>query len=120
MGGFMNKAVLLAAAAVITIYACNDASAAGRRPVAAGVGKVHAAVHGRVAELYNQNDDDNGVGIVSQNFETSLDAYDAQAADDFVVPDGHSWQVKEVDVTGVYFNGPGPAVSENVTFYKSS
>jgi hypothetical protein len=69
--------------------------------------------------LYSQNDDDNGIGIVSQNFEAAFDAFDSQAADDFVVPDtGHPWQITGATVTGVYFNGSGPAGSETVTFYK--
>jgi len=68
--------------------------------------------------LYDQNDNDSGVGIVSQNFESDFDAYDSQLADDFVVPDtGHPWQIRGITVTGVYFNGDGPAVSETVTFY---
>jgi len=75
----------------------------------------------RLATLYDQNSDDNGIAIISQNFESSLDAYDSQAADDFTVPvGGGKWRVNEVDVTGVYFNGYGPAVSENVFFYKDS
>jgi hypothetical protein len=44
----------------------------------------------------------------------------SQAADDFTVPRGHTWVIKEVDVTGVYFNGSGPADSENVFFYKDN
>jgi hypothetical protein len=68
--------------------------------------------------LYDQHGTDSGIGIVSQNFESSFDAYDSQAADDFVVPGGEKWRVREVDVTGVYFNGSGPARDETVTFYK--
>jgi hypothetical protein len=79
----------------------------------------HAPVNrATVVVLYDQNDSDDGIGIVSQNFESSFDQYDAQAADDFTVPAGGRWKIKEVDVTGVYFNGSGPAASENVTFYK--
>jgi len=71
--------------------------------------------------LYSQNDNDNGVGIVSQNFEAEFDVFDSQDADDFVVPDtGHPWQITGVTVTGVYFNGSGPAASETVTLYKDA
>jgi hypothetical protein len=70
--------------------------------------------------LYDQNDNPSGVAIISQNFEGELDVYDARAADDFTVPEGKRWTVKEVDVTGFYFNGIGPAASENVVFYQSS
>ena len=57
---------------------------------------------------------------MSQNFESSFDIYDAAAADDFKVPRFRKWTVDEVDVTGVYFNGAGPARSEHVTFYKNA
>jgi hypothetical protein len=71
--------------------------------------------------LYNQNDNDSGVGVVSQNFEPALDVYDSQLADDFVVPDaGHPWQITGITVTGVYFSGSGPAASETVTFYRDA
>jgi hypothetical protein len=70
--------------------------------------------------LYDQNDNPSGVAIISQNFESEFDVYDSRAADDFTVPEGKRWRVKEVDVTGVYFNGIGPAASENVVFYHSS
>ena len=70
--------------------------------------------------LYDQYDNDPGTGTVSQDFETSLDAYDSQTADDFVVPSGQTWTINEVDVKGVYFNGPGPAASFNVYIYQNS
>jgi hypothetical protein len=70
------------------------------------------------AVLYSQEGTDSGIGIVSQNFESTFDIYDSQAADDFKVPGGTTWVVNEVDVIGVYFNGAGLARDENVTFYK--
>jgi hypothetical protein len=62
--------------------------------------------------LYDQNKDPSGLAVLSEGFDGT------QAADDFAVPQGHTWLIKEVDVTGVYFNGSGPANSENVFFYK--
>jgi len=67
--------------------------------------------------LFDNNSNDSGIGISSQNLEPGFDAYDDAAADDFVVPVNTKWHVKQVIVTGVYYNGSGPAVSENVTFY---
>lgn len=67
--------------------------------------------------LYDQSDSAGGGAVVSQNFETANNNYDAQAADDFVVPANQNWQVQQVKVNGRYFNGPGPATSANVTFY---
>jgi hypothetical protein len=50
------------------------------------------------------------VNIPSQDFETALDFFDSQAADDFIVPAGQTWQVTEVDVLGEY-DSTGPAAS---------
>jgi len=117
----MNKSVLLAAAAVLALSA-GGASAASRPSMAQHSVKAHSinrnAVNRSLSTLYDQSANDSGIGIVSQNFESSFDVYDAQAADDFTVPSGSKWIISEIDVNGVYFNGSGPAVSENVTFYK--
>jgi hypothetical protein len=67
--------------------------------------------------LYDQYDNLGTNATVSQNFEPGNVAFDSFTADDFVVPAGQTWQVTEVDVQGVYFNGPGPAASFNVFFY---
>ncbi|MGZ6961960.1 MAG: choice-of-anchor R domain-containing protein [Ilumatobacteraceae bacterium] len=58
-------------------------------------------------------------GIVSQNF-GDFSTYSASAADDFVVTDAAGWTVSEVDVSGLYFNGSGPANSFDVTFYNDA
>ena len=70
--------------------------------------------------LYDQYDNASTTASVSQDFETALDPYDSQLADDFVVPGGQSWTINEVDVAGVYFNGPGPAASFNVYIYQNN
>lgn len=71
--------------------------------------------------LYSQNDNDSGVAVVSQSFESDFAAFDSQLADDFVVPDtGHPWQITGIMITGQYFNGSGPAASETVTFYEDA
>ena len=67
--------------------------------------------------LYDQSETAGGGGVVSQNFEPVNNSYDAQGADDFVVPAMQNWSVQQVNVNGNYFNGPGPAASVNVTFY---
>jgi hypothetical protein len=69
--------------------------------------------------LYDQTNSA-GTGTVSQNFEAANDAFDSQAADDFVVRAGSVWTIQRVNVNGVYFNGAGPAASVNVTFYFNS
>jgi hypothetical protein len=70
--------------------------------------------------LYDQYDSAGTTASVSQDFETVNDAYDSQLADDFVVPSGQTWTINEVDVQGLYFNGPGPADSFNVWFYQNN
>jgi hypothetical protein len=111
--------------ALTLAVATTFAPAAGAR-TSAGIKTFHSARAAGVrpqstqSVLYDQNNNDSSVGISSQNFETSFDVYDDQGADSFKVPAGQTWKIKEVDVTGVYFNGDGPAVSENVTFYKNS
>lgn len=117
------KTVLLAGAAALALSA-GGASAAVSHPGAV----THAVPHHMVSApgkggktLYDQNTGDNGAGIVSSDFDSgSFDSYDSQIADDFVVPKGSNWQVTEVDVTGVYFNGYGPSDGQNVYFYKDN
>lgn len=101
----MSRLALLAATAVVAVL--SDAAPMAAKPV-----------HKPYTVLYNQNSNF-GYGIVSDNF-TSNSLYDSAAADDFVVPSGQTWHVAEVDVTGVYYNGSGPASSEVVTFYTNS
>ena len=67
--------------------------------------------------LYDQYDNPGTNSTSSQNFEASFDAYDDMLADDFVVPGGQTWNINQVDVAGVYYNGAGPAASVNLTFY---
>lgn len=70
--------------------------------------------------LYDQNNNYAGQYISSQNYTSgTFSSYNNQAADDFVVPNGSTWRILEVDVSGTYFNGSGPAASETVIFYKN-
>lgn len=70
--------------------------------------------------LYDQYDNAGTTSLVSQDFESAYDAYDNEGADDFVVPAGETWNIDEVDILGVYFNGLGPADSFNVIIYSDS
>lgn len=115
----MKKSVLFASAAVFALCAGAASAAPGVTSKGSNHFARHTAHHSPSAVLWDQDTDDSGIGLVSQNFESSFDAYDAQAADDFVVPEGEKWSVKEVDATGVYFNGSGPAATVHVAFYKN-
>jgi cell division septation protein DedD len=71
--------------------------------------------------LYHQYDNfatKEPINIPSQDAETALDFFDSQAADDFIVPAGQTWQVTEVDLLGEY-DSDGPAASFHVFFYEN-
>ena len=113
------KTMLLAGAAALAL--CASGAAQATQPNAAGVRGTaqpnhHPAPPG-LTKLYDQNIADGGYGFFSQTL-SSYPQYDEYLADDFQVPAGHTWKIKEVDVTGFYYNGPGPASSVNVLFWK--
>jgi hypothetical protein len=116
--------VVTAMAVALAVVAAFGTAAGARaaRPTLGHRGHAAAAVRTdrTLVSLYNQNNHPQGFGISSQNFEPVNDAYDAAGADDFKVKAGQTWKVKEVDVTGFYFNGAGPADSETVTFYQDA
>lgn len=82
------------------------------------VHRVISAEPGSVT-LYDQNDDDAGVAVLSSELDGAFANYSAAGADDFTVPAGHKWRIREVDVTGAWDNGSGPATFVNVFFYAS-
>jgi hypothetical protein len=115
----MKKGILLAAAATVTVLS---------HGVVAGVFHPGISVKHQprfhitfplkgATVLYDQSEADNGVGIVSQNFEDSFDVYDSAGRDDFTVPAGQKWKISQVGVSGAYFNGSGPATSFGVTVW---
>ena len=108
----MNRAMLLTTVSIIAV------SAVVTPFVLSDLAWGHSHPFQPIRVLYNQNSNDSGTFVNSQNF-SSTTYYDDQGADDFVVPQGRTWKVKEVDVTGVYFNGSGSANSVNVIFYKN-
>jgi hypothetical protein len=116
------KTILLAAAAALALTGAADA-AVDRNAKATMVtrGHGHRVIHApaaSLATLYDQNIGDGSYGFFSQAL-SSYPQYDEYLADDFTVPAGHTWKVKEVDVTGFYYKGSGgPASSVNVLFWK--
>ena len=119
----MNKSVLLAAAAALALTA--GGASAAQHPSAGVVGaKVTPIIHKAPAGakmLYNQNSNTSGEGLLSSNFTSgSFPSASSAGADDFVVPKKRQWTVTEVDTTGIFFNGSGPATSVDVTFYSDS
>ena len=114
----MNKTILLTAASVIALCA-GGVLAAGLPLRSFSNANPFNDPHGAKL-LYNQNSNDEGNAINSQNFSRTFSTYNDQAADDFVIPKAQTWKIREVDVTGVYFSGSGPATSENVVFYQDN
>ena len=88
-------------------------------PTLIGVGDVEGYVP-TDAVLYDQTSGSGTNSLASQNFGTANDPFDCQAADDFVVPAGETWNIESVDAPGAYFNGVGPAVDFNVFFYSDA
>jgi hypothetical protein len=68
--------------------------------------------------LYTQLDNPAGNGVPDQDFEASFDAYDSEAADDFVVPAGLVWQVSRINTVGTTGTPGGATV--DVTFYNNA
>lgn len=93
-----------------TAHPPTHATGKAKRAVSASPGSV---------SLFEQNDDANGVAILSSTDDDEWSAYSSYGADDFAVPAGHKWKITEVDITGIYVNGSGPAYSENVLFFKN-
>jgi hypothetical protein len=114
----MTKSALLAAVSIFAFW--TGGSFAAQLPMAPASGKFNSFLMLKGAKLlYSQNSNDAGNFIDSQNFTSDFSpTYNNQGADDFVVPKGSAWTISEIDVTGAYFNGSGPAISENIIFYK--
>lgn len=73
--------------------------------------------------LYDQTDEPDitpPTGINSQNWETSMNQFDIQAADDFVVPlEIKSWNIERIELNGFYRGATErPAESVNVFVYE--
>src|SRR4051812_9691281 len=69
--------------------------------------------------LYDQYNNNGPNATLSATF-TDFPTFNADLADDFVVPGGQTWNVQSIDAVGVYFNGPGPATDWNVFIYSDS
>jgi hypothetical protein len=116
-------AVIGVAASVATIVGnANGASRPTPNAARAGGHASRAAANGSGVLLFANSDNDAGIGVSSQNFESQYAAYNSAAADDFFVPANTTWHVTVVDVNGVFYNGSGPdgSETESVTFYKNT
>lgn len=78
---------------------------------ATGVAPLHS---GASFVLHDQFDAASGNGTPDQNFETALDAFDASAADDFLVPADVVWVVREIHTIGTTGLSGGAQVSVSI------
>ena len=78
-----------------------------------------AAPNAPAVVLYDQTDNAAGNGAPAQDFEAGFEAYDCDAADDFVVTDATGWDVDQVIIVGTQSSGGSPT-SVDVTFYADS
>jgi len=109
--------LFLSLAMAAAIY--GDASAAAPRPAHSGAIRLPPLHASGLTTLYDQTGMDSGIGLVSQNFEDDFDIYDDVIADDFVVPDDKRWKLREIEITGTYFDGIGPAASLNIAIHRN-
>ena len=106
----------------IVVMGWAAAAGAGGRPQLTS-GQTHEPfapppVRAGTAVLYDQYNSPANFDVTSQDFEPAFDTFDAQGADDFVIPAGQTWSIEGVDVDGEY-NG-GPAASFHVFFYSNN
>src|SRR5437667_11602383 len=87
--------------------------------IAAHVVHVPSAPKAPQVILYDQYDN-LGTNATWSGTLTDFVGFDADLADDFVVPGGQTWNVESIDADGVYFGGSGPANSFNVFIYVDS
>jgi hypothetical protein len=121
---FCNLCVLAAlfvvsAGAAVALFATATPSGLAVDTALAEAGPTPTPTPGNV--LYDQYDNfstEKTANIPSQDAETALDFFDSQAADDFIVPAGQTWQITEVDLLGEY-DSTGPAASFHVFFYEN-
>jgi hypothetical protein len=113
----VGAAVVLAATTVVAASHPPAAIASGPdgKVLEANIGTRGAAA----TVLYNQYNNAGTSDIVSDDFGYTYSGYDAEAADDFVVPSGEIWSISQVDVDGGFLQGyPGAYV--NVWIYQDA
>ena len=126
---FLLVVALLLVTLVPTLVFADQSAAPGQPPAGPAPAKSIslpsapsiAPYSGPYVVLYDQTDNSGINSITSQDFEAANDAFDNQAADDFVIPAGDgSWSINEVYAPGAYYNGTGPAPAVNVFFYDNA
>lgn len=112
----LNKKYLLASGVAAAVFAMSSVSAATLQKGHAGAAATPAfpAPNGAAVVLYDQTDSAGTNGVPVQNFEPAYDAYDNEAADDFVVPAG-GWTVESFNIVTTI--GSPTATTASVSIY---
>src|SRR5262245_40412812 len=95
---FTVLTALALAVAVVVAFGTGAGARPAAKPSAAAKAKTSARPAHVAGTIYSQRDNDNGIGIVSQDFEATFDAFDAQGADDFKIKNATGAVVKRVFV----------------------
>jgi hypothetical protein len=105
---YRSLVILVAALVTVSLTTWSGLAAGAQHDSAAkrtakiilrGHGTTHAAP-ATAPILYSQYDNPNSQQILGQNFEVGHSTWDSQSADDFTVPPGQTWRIKQVDVAG--------------------
>jgi hypothetical protein len=115
---FTTLTAVAFALAMVAAPATGADARSSAKPTAAAKGRGTFRPTRVAGTIYSQLENDNGVSVVSQHFDTKFLSFDSQGADDFTIV--RRAVVKHVVVDGLYFRGTGPANSIHVTFYKDA
>ena len=113
-GEMPNDAMPVSAAARLSQFPLRSSGMRALRPV-----RVPPAPNAPQIALYDQYNNAAATNTVSTAF-TDIPTFDADLADDFVVPADQTWRVLSIDADGAYVNGAGPATDWNVFIYVDS
>jgi uncharacterized repeat protein (TIGR01451 family) len=86
--------------------------------LSAGASGVPPAVAPEGLILYDQLSSPAGNGAPDQNFEAAQDAFDSEAADDFVVTDAGGWDITGINTVGT--TGAAGGATVDVTFHANA
>ncbi|MFL6241363.1 MAG: hypothetical protein ACJ735_17925 [Actinomycetes bacterium] len=111
---------LVGATTVVAVVLATGPASAGSKASPVGHGTItHVAGPNSLPVLYDQFNNADGDGLVSQVFEPELGAYDSATADDFVVPAGQKWVIKQLVAGGVQYGTTKP-LSVTMYFYNDN
>src|SRR5437763_4303527 len=110
-GEMPNDVVPLSAAVRVSQFPLPNSGIAALRPE-----RVPPVPKAPEAVLYDQYNNAATTATLCATF-TDMPTFNADLADDFVVPADQTWRILSIDADGSYVNGIGPATDWNVFIY---